>query len=56
MKQHTIKEDINGEAYEELPPETIYTRILKYMFKAYIAWSVIADIIILSGIIYLIFF
>jgi len=29
MKQHTIKEDINGEAYEELPPETIYTRIFK---------------------------
>jgi hypothetical protein len=28
MKQHTIK-DINGEAYEELPPETIYTRTFK---------------------------
>ena len=28
--------------------------LLKYMFKAYIAWSVIADIIILGGILYLI--
>jgi len=31
-------------------------KILSYMFKAYIGWSICADLIIISGIIYLIFF
>jgi len=30
-------------------------KILSYMFKAYIGWSICADLIIISGIIYLIF-
>jgi len=34
----------------------ITKKILSYMFKAYIGWSVCADLIIISGIIYLIFF
>ena len=29
-------------------------KILSYMFKAYIGWSICADLIIISGIIYLI--
>jgi len=29
MKQHTIKDDISEEEYEELPPETIYKRTFK---------------------------
>jgi hypothetical protein len=31
-------------------------KILSYMFKAYIGWSICADILILTGVIYLIFF
>ncbi len=30
--------------------------ISKWMFRAYIAWSICADIIVIGGIIYLIFF
>jgi len=30
-------------------------KILSYMFKAYVGWSICADLIIISGIIYLIF-
>ena len=29
-------------------------RVVSYMFKAYIAWSICADIIIVAGIVYLI--
>ena len=31
-------------------------KIAKWMFKGYIAWSICADVIVVSGIIYLIFF
>jgi len=30
--------------------------ISKWMFRAYIAWSVCADIVLISGIVWLIFF
>jgi len=30
-------------------------KFLSYMFKVYIGWSICADLIIISGIIYLIF-
>ena len=28
----------------------------KWIFKGYIVWSIVADIVVLSGVIYLIFF
>jgi hypothetical protein len=31
-------------------------KVLEYMFKAYIAWSICADFIIISGLVYIIFF
>ena len=31
-------------------------KIAKWMFKGYIAWSICADVIVISGIVYLIFF
>jgi len=31
-------------------------KIGKWLFKGYIVWSIFADIIVISGIIYLIFF
>ena len=30
--------------------------VLAYMFKAYIGWSICADLLIIGGIVYLIFF
>ncbi len=39
---------------ESLPPWA--RKVVGYMFKAYIAWSIIADITIIGGIVYLIFF
>jgi len=31
-------------------------KFIEYMFKIYVAWSICADMIIIGGIIYLIFF
>jgi len=39
---------------DSLPPRL--KKVVKLMFKAYIAWSIVADITIIGGIVYLIFF